>query len=94
MPSTPAAALAALLLCTTAHAQPHISVKARAWIDGLQGHARGQAVTLTGTLRDDLGQPVPGARLLLGPGHRCCHLRGRKGQQQFSGTFSVVLILV
>ncbi len=59
----PAAALAALLLCTTAHAQPHISVKARAWIDGLQGYARGQAVTLTGTLRDDLGQPVPGARL-------------------------------
>lgn len=44
-----------------ASAQLVVSVKARAFVDGLRATSRGHRATLAGTLRDNLGQPVPQA---------------------------------
>lgn len=46
-----------------ASAQLVVSVKARAFVDGLRATSRGHRATLAGTLRDNLGQPVPQASI-------------------------------
>ncbi|MCB9536278.1 MAG: hypothetical protein H6704_08430 [Myxococcales bacterium] len=46
-----------------ASAQLVVSVKARAFVDGLRATSRGHRATLVGTLRDNLGQPVPQAAI-------------------------------
>ncbi len=65
---SPRAWLAALLPLTLAQAQPHVAVKARAYIDEVRAFARGYEVSVTGTLRDNLGQPVAGQRVHVRPG--------------------------
>ncbi len=74
--------LAPLLIAASASAQPRISVKARAWLDGLSAFARGHEVTVRGTLRDDLGQPVPGATL---------EVRGERASADARGGFEVTV---
>ncbi len=63
MVSKHAAWAVALFPLTLAYAQPQIAVKARAYVDDVRAFARGRDVTVTGALRDDRGQAVPGERV-------------------------------
>ncbi|MFN3198652.1 MAG: hypothetical protein ACE366_09605 [Bradymonadia bacterium] len=53
----------ALPLTRVAIAAPTLEVKARPWIDTLETEAIGGRVQVTGTLRDNLNQSVPGAEV-------------------------------
>lgn len=57
--------LLALLAAPAVQGQPRVSVKARAHLDDLQAVVRGRDVVVSGALRDNLGQPVPEAPVVV-----------------------------
>ncbi|MCB9549400.1 MAG: hypothetical protein H6706_26665 [Myxococcales bacterium] len=63
-------ALPLLLLASVAAAAPEVAVKARTAVADLRASNDGGRVLVTGTLRDNLGQPVPLARLVVVEGEQ------------------------